>query len=90
MNTFIVPLIATAIISILIPNAVYAHTQAYWDGYKVGQEDGKTGIYDPGSCCPGYNELQVKHWIQGYNDGYKSICGNLNSRMNPPCSSPPT
>ena len=66
------------------------HTPEYLDGYKVGQEDGKTAIYDSHqSCCPGYSQLDVQHWVQGYNDGYKSICGNLNSRQNPPCNSPP-
>ncbi len=88
MNIFIVPLIATAIISILVPNAAYAHTAEYWNGYKTGQIDGKTGIYDPGYF--GKTQIQAQHWQQGYKDGYMSICGNLNSRMNPPCSSPPT
>jgi hypothetical protein len=89
---FIVPLIAIISILVASTNLAYAHTKDYWSGYKVGQLDGKNGIYDPAGSDRIYdpNNLQFQHWLQGYKDGYKSICGNLNSRMNPPCSSPPT
>ena len=72
------------------PSTQQHHTPEYLNGYKTGQIDGRTGIYDPGSFGAGMTQIQIQRWLQGYKDGYKSICGNLNGRMNPPCSSPPT
>lgn len=41
----------------------------------------------------GYKAAQQSgagHWLQGYKDGYRSICGNLQSREDlNSCSSPP-
>jgi hypothetical protein len=56
---------------------VYAHTQDYMKGYKLGKEDGKTG-------AGGYNSIQrsvsmsnksCSDYMKGYNDGYSSTCG---------------
>jgi hypothetical protein len=63
------------------------HTADYWFGYKIGQEDGRPGVFDIGSSCDHAPDHNFSNCSAGYTDGYKSICGTTYSRLGVACNS---
>jgi hypothetical protein len=57
--------------------SVYAHTQDYSKGYKLGKEDGKSGGGGYGSieCSVSMSNKSCSDYGKGYDDGYSSTCG---------------
>lgn len=66
------------------------HTADYWYGYRIGQEDGRSGVFDIGDSCNNTPEHNWSHCAAGYTDGYKSICGTTYSRVSVACNSGPS
>jgi hypothetical protein len=66
-------------------NHAAGHTADYWFGYKIGQEDGRAGVFDIGSSCDSAPNHNFEHCAAGYSEGYNSVCGNLNTRSNRAC-----
>jgi hypothetical protein len=70
-------LVLVAIFMLGIMPSVYAHTQDYLKGYKLGKEDGKTGGSGYGSieCSVSMSNKSCSDYVKGYNNGYSSTCG---------------
>jgi hypothetical protein len=62
------------------------HTADYNFGYKIGQQDGRAGVFDIGSSCDSAPQHNFSHCSAGYTDGYKSICGSIAYRPNTACN----
>lgn len=70
-------LVAIAIFMLGVMPSVYARTQEYLKGYKLGREDGKTGAGGYGSvvCAVSMSNKSCSDYVKGYNAGYSSTCG---------------
>jgi hypothetical protein len=68
----IVAFLALLLVSMNGAPKAFAHTSDYMYGFKVGQEDKSSGIYDPGDACQ--NALAYGKIINsGYHDGFYGI-----------------
>jgi hypothetical protein len=60
----------------IVPS-VYAHSQDYMKGYKLGRQDGKSGGGGYGSIeySVSMSNKLCSNYVKGYNSGYSSTCG---------------
>ena len=72
-------IVSATILMLGVMPSVYAHTQDYLKGYKLGKEDGKSGGGGYGSivCSVSMSNKSCSDYVKGYNDGYSVREGKI-------------